>query len=342
MTYPPDPPSSPYRPDAGSGYLSTDAPPALSDETSPYAAGQGTVGDSAFAPPATSESSDASDSSTTDIAKQQAGEVGDTAAQAGQHVAGVAKEQAANVAGQAKYEAKNLLGQTRTELTGQASSQQQRAASGLRSLGNELQSMSSNSEGDGPASEVARQAATRINSVASWLEDREPGQVLDEVQRFARQRPGAFLALAATAGLLAGRLTRGLTAGDSSGQTQSDGRSSTPVGGFAGQDGMAGAAAYGTGTYGTESYGTETYGTETYGTQTYGTQAPGSESYGTETYGTEPYGTPAPGTQAYGTGAGSGQSPQPAPPAAWEQDPMPPAVEEGYGQGAPGSGQVGR
>lgn len=321
MTYPPDPPSSPYRPDAGLGYPSTEAPAPLSDQTSPYAPAQSTVGDSAFAPPVTSANPDASDSSTTEVAKQQAAEVGDTAAQAGQQVAGVAKEQAANVAGQAKYEAKNLLGQTRSELTSQASSQQQRAASGLRSLGDELQSMSSNSEGDGPASEVARQAATRINSVASWLESREPGQVLDEVQRFARQRPGAFLALAATAGLLAGRLTRGLTAGDSSGQTQNDGRSSTPVGGFDGQDGTAGAP-YGVGTYGAEQYGTE--------------------PFGTGAYGTEPSGTQAPETQAYQPGAGSDQSPSPAPPAAWEQDPIPPAVEEGYGPTNPGSGQVGR
>ena len=49
--------------------------------------------------------------------------------------------------------------------------------------------------------------------MASWLENREPGDLLGEVQRFARNKPGTFLLLAAGAGVLAGRLTRGLTAG---------------------------------------------------------------------------------------------------------------------------------
>ena len=67
----------------------------------------------------------------------------------------------------------------------------------------------------GPATALARQASGRAHSVASWLEHREPQDVLQEVQRFARRRPGSFLAIAAVGGLLAGRLTRGLTSEDS-------------------------------------------------------------------------------------------------------------------------------
>jgi hypothetical protein len=62
----------------------------------------------------------------------------------------------------------------------------------------------------GTASELARQGATKAHDVASWLEGREPGDVVEELKRFARQRPGTFLALAAVAGLVAGRLTRGV------------------------------------------------------------------------------------------------------------------------------------
>jgi hypothetical protein len=40
---------------------------------------------------------------------------------------------------------------------------------------------------------------------------------VDEVQSFARRRPGVFLALAAAAGLVAGRLTRGIKAASSDG-----------------------------------------------------------------------------------------------------------------------------
>jgi len=44
--------------------------------------------------------------------------------------------------------------------------------------------------------------------------------VLEDVKSFARRRPGAFLALAAGAGLIAGRLTRGLAAASSDEDTQ--------------------------------------------------------------------------------------------------------------------------
>jgi hypothetical protein len=213
MTYPPETPSSSYGSGPTSSYPTTEPSSTYSSAESSY-------------PSATDQSGsgNGSDSSTTEVAKDQASQVGDTAAQAGQQVAGVAKEQAANVAEQTKYEAKNLLGQTRDELSSQAGTQQQRVAGGMRSLGSELQTMASSSDSDGPAAQFARQAAERINTAAGWLEDRDPGQVLTEVQRFARQRPGAFLALAAVAGVAAGRLTRGLTA-DSSGNSGQSGLS---------------------------------------------------------------------------------------------------------------------
>src|SRR4029077_10670527 len=47
---------------------------------------------------------------------------------------------------------------------------------------------------------------------AGWLADRDPGALLDEVRSFARRKPGTYLAIALGAGVLAGRLTRGLTA----------------------------------------------------------------------------------------------------------------------------------
>jgi len=136
--------------------------------------------------------------------------VAGTASDAGRHVAGVAGEQAGQVASEASQQVRDLVHQTRGELTEQAATQQKRVAGGLRSLGEELHSMAQNSEQRGPATDLVKQAAERTGKVASWLEDREPGNVVDEVTRFARRRPGAFLAIAAGAGLLVGRLGRGL------------------------------------------------------------------------------------------------------------------------------------
>ena len=66
-----------------------------------------------------------------------------------------------------------------------------------------------------------------LASVVDWL--------VAETSRFARQRPGLFLALAAAGGLLAGRLTRGMTADASqSGPSLPSGRlGNTNPGGYA-------------------------------------------------------------------------------------------------------------
>ncbi|CAN5554587.1 hypothetical protein BH10ACT9_BH10ACT9_46050 [soil metagenome] len=155
--------------------------------------------------------------STTDVAKEQAGDVATTARDAGKHVAGVAGEQAGQVASEATHQVKQLVSQTRSELTEQAAAQQQRVASGLRALSKELSEMAQASEHAGMATELVQQVGDRTETVASWLQNREPGHVVDEVTRFARQRPGVFLALAAGAGLLVGRLGRNLKAANDDG-----------------------------------------------------------------------------------------------------------------------------
>jgi hypothetical protein len=151
--------------------------------------------------------------STTDVAKGEAAGVRDTAAQAGRQVAGTAKEQAGEVMSEARDQARTLMDRTRTEVGSHAATQQQRAAESLRSLSGELRSMAGAQNEPGMATDLAQQAADKAGQLASWLADREPGDVLNEVSDFARRRPGVFLALAAGAGVIAGRLTRSMAAG---------------------------------------------------------------------------------------------------------------------------------
>jgi len=160
--------------------------------------------------------------SRTDVAKDEASNVAGHAASAAQGVAETAKSEAANVAYEAKANAQDLLHQAKSGLTTQAGTQQQKAAEGIRNISSQLHSMATAPDQQGVASDLVRQAAERTSSMATWLENREPGDLLNEVQRFARNRPGTFLLLAAGAGVLAGRLTRGLTAGapESQGQVQ--------------------------------------------------------------------------------------------------------------------------
>lgn len=145
-------------------------------------------------------------------AKQQASQVADDAKAKGTHVRDVAADEASNVAGEAKSQAKGLLETTRSELSDQAAQQTERAASGLSTLGEQLQSLVSGDPQDGPAKDLVQQAADRVSAAARWMEGREPADLLQDVQRFARRRPGTFLAIAAGVGLVAGRLTRGVAA----------------------------------------------------------------------------------------------------------------------------------
>jgi hypothetical protein len=173
--------------------------------------------------------------------KGDASDVARTAKDSAQSVAETAKTEAANVASEVKSNAKDLLYQARSDLTQQAGTQQQKVANGLRSISDELHAMAQASDQPGVASDLVRQVAERSTSMASWLDGRDPGSLLNEVKSFARQRPGTFLLLAAGAGVLAGRLSRSLSAGAPESGTTSARRSGE----------------YGTGAYGTgESYST--------------------------------------------------------------------------------------
>ena len=160
----------------------------------------------------------ATERSTTDVARDEAAGVGQHAREAGGQVAQTAADQAREVAAETGRQARDLLGEAQGQAQSQASAQQQRAAQQLHSFADEVGQMASNSEQSGVATEFARQAADRMHGAASWLEQREPADLLNEVRNFARRRPGAFLIGAAVAGLAAGRLTRGLKDRNSGGQ----------------------------------------------------------------------------------------------------------------------------
>ncbi|MEQ4564899.1 hypothetical protein [Paenarthrobacter sp. CAP02] len=162
-----------------------------------------------------------------DAAKQEAAEVASTVGDAAGGVVDTAKTEAGHVAQEVKVNARQLLTQTKGELTDQAQAQQQRVAEGLRSISDELSTMANSTNSGGVATDLVQQAAQRSSSIAQWLESRDPGSLLDEVKGFARRKPGTFLLLAAGAGVLAGRLGRGM-AGDA---TESASTSGTAAGG---------------------------------------------------------------------------------------------------------------
>jgi uncharacterized protein YjbJ (UPF0337 family) len=154
--------------------------------------------------------------STADVAKSEAGNVKDTATEAASGVAETAKSEAANVVGETKQQAKGLLDQLRGQLSEQGTAQKQNLSDTLHSLSKELGGMASKSEESGPLTDLAHRASRQGGEIAHWLENHEPKDVLEEVKAFARRRPVAFLFLAGAAGVLAGRVTRGAVAANTS------------------------------------------------------------------------------------------------------------------------------
>ena len=159
-------------------------------------------------------------SDTKDVAKDHAqqaahtvqartGEVAGHAADATKDVAATAADQVGNVKDETVRQARNLVSEASSQVSSQAGEQTQRLTGLLRELGDELKQMAAAGNG-GPAAEAAHQVSDRAHQAASYLDGREPADLLDDVRSYARRRPGAFLAGAAVLGLLAGRVGRGV------------------------------------------------------------------------------------------------------------------------------------
>lgn len=165
-------------------------------------------------------------------AKAQAAGVAADAKVGGQQVADVVKDEARQVASQAGEQARTVLANAKTELTHQVNTQQNRLAEIVRGLGDELGAIATGqpvpASSQGFMSDLAAQGADRIEGVAKFLADKDSNEVMQELTRYARRRPGMFLMLAGLTGLVAGRVTRGLR--DEAQGTQAGVASAAPYG----------------------------------------------------------------------------------------------------------------
>ena len=177
---------------------------------------------------------------TADTAKQEVAAVASDVKEHTQDVAGHAADETKAVVAEGLEHAKALFLQSRSEMAAQASAQQEKVAGSLRSLVDELEQMLSGTQQQGIASQAVSTLSGHAQTAADFLEQRDFNGVIDEVTSFARRRPGAFLLGAALAGLVAGRMTRGLAA--DSGQPSGPSTGSRSTAGFAADDGMPRAA----------------------------------------------------------------------------------------------------
>jgi uncharacterized protein YjbJ (UPF0337 family) len=150
-------------------------------------------------------------------AKEQAKQAAGSAVDQSKNVAGTAQEEAARVASEASSQLRGLLQQATSQVEEQSSEQKTRLAQTVRTFAEDLDSMHAEDQSSGLASQVVQEVAEQARSLASRLEDREPRELLEDVRRFARRRPGTFILGALAAGVITGRLTRAGKAAQDSG-----------------------------------------------------------------------------------------------------------------------------
>ncbi|MGP3949859.1 hypothetical protein [Streptomyces sp. 7N604] len=157
------------------------------------------------------------------VAKQEASATAGQAKVAAGEVAGTAKEQAQAVTEQASEQVRTVVVDLRERAGDEVQSQAQKAAGNLRQWADDLADMAEKARPDSPARSMIAQAADGGRRAANTLEQRGVGGLVEDVETFARRKPGTFLAGAALAGFVVGRLAK---AGRKAGQSDS-GPSST-------------------------------------------------------------------------------------------------------------------
>jgi hypothetical protein len=146
-------------------------------------------------------------------AKQVAGQTKEAAGQAVSEVKGTAAEQAHRVGSEAKTQARNVAADVRGKLGEQARTQNDRLVGSIRQTADHLDEMRGD-RADSPAATVVSRVADSGRQLADYLDRNGPEGVLQEVQDFARRRPGAFLATALAAGFVVGRLGKSVAKAD--------------------------------------------------------------------------------------------------------------------------------
>jgi hypothetical protein len=141
-----------------------------------------------------------------------AGEPPSAVAQATDHakeLASHAGDEVAHVLDTGREQARGVVAGARTQIAGEADRVTGRAADALATRASELSDLASGrGSPDSQGAQLVRQVADRVDAVAAQLRDRGYQGVVDDVSRWARSHPGAFLAATAGAGFVIGRLVR--------------------------------------------------------------------------------------------------------------------------------------
>ncbi len=153
--------------------------------------------------------------SSSDTAKEQAGQAADQAKQkAGQakEKASQAADQAKEKAGQAADQAKEKVGQAAEQASAKADEGIDKAAGGLGQAADMLRDKTQGLESQGGAGATAQNlagtAATQLDKAARYLEGKDTDTLVGDLESLVRRKPTESLLVAAGVGLLLSRIVR--------------------------------------------------------------------------------------------------------------------------------------
>lgn len=143
-------------------------------------------------------------------AADAAGQLAETAGDQARQVGGALKQQAEGLTNEVAEQGRHLVDDTKTQLHDQARQQTDKLAESLRRVAEQLSGvLEGKPPEEGALHDYVGQAASKMSELAQRVDQRGYDGLIDDAQRFARRRPGVFLAGAAAAGFAIGRLLRG-------------------------------------------------------------------------------------------------------------------------------------
>lgn len=140
---------------------------------------------------------------------------GDDAMSRARTMAHTAAGEASGMKDELSVQTRRVMGDAREELSTQAREQTDRLATSVRSLATRVQAMADGRTDEaGRLPDMAREAASHAAQWADSLSSRDIDEVLDDLRRQARRKPGMFLLGAGVAGIVVGRLARNMRAAE--------------------------------------------------------------------------------------------------------------------------------
>jgi len=133
-----------------------------------------------------------------------------SAADASREVSGQVKETVGQVTEQAQQAAGQVVDQARQQVSSRLAGQKDRAAEGLTSVVHALRQTSQQlREQDQQAvTGYIETTASQVERISSYLKQNDLGELIDDVERFARRQPVMFLGGAFVLGLLGARFLK--------------------------------------------------------------------------------------------------------------------------------------